>query len=287
LADEIWTIRRVLAWTSDRLGAHGSPSARLDAELLLCDALGGDRLSLYTSLDKPLHADELGRIRERVRRRLSGEPVAYITGKKEFWSLPLAVDRRVLVPRPETERLVEVALELLDRGPVGSIVDVGTGSGAIALALKKERPDRRVLAVDASADALAVAKSNAQTLGLEVELLQGHLLSPVPPNEQVALVVANLPYVPNAERATLEVARHEPHQALFGGETGLELMAELCRQAPDRIAQGGALALEMGDGQAPAVTEMVRRAGFVDVGTARDLAGIVRIVYGRKASSAS
>jgi release factor glutamine methyltransferase len=202
--------------------------------------------------------------------------VAYILGRRGFRHIELAVDARVLVPRPETELLVEVGLEL----PAGArVVDVGTGSGAVALALKHERPDLDVVGAEVSADALAVARANAARLGLDVELVHGDLLESV---GEVDAVLSNPPYVAERERATLapEIVRHEPPGALFAGADGLDVIRRLVPAA----ARSGArlLAIEVGAGQAAAVGELVRDAGFAQVEARRDLAGIERVVVGRR-----
>jgi release factor glutamine methyltransferase len=210
-------------------------------------------------------------------RRAQREPVAYILGTKGFRTIDLLVDSRVLIPRPETEHLVEAALEL----PHGArVADVGTGSGAVALALKAERPDLEVIATDASPEALAVARANAERLGLDVQLLAGDLLESV--EGPLDAVLSNPPYVAEAERVSLapDITRHEPEMALYAGEDGLSLIRRL---APAAAASGASLlALEVGFGQAGVVAEIVRKAGFPDIRVIADLAGIERVVAGRR-----
>ena len=210
-------------------------------------------------------------------RRAQREPVAYILGTKGFRTIDLLVDGRVLIPRPETEHLVEAALGL----PRGArVADVGTGSGAVALALKAERPDLDVVATDASPEALAVARANAQRLALEVELLEGDLLEPV--EGPLDAVLSNPPYVADGDRGTLapDITRHEPAIALYAGADGLSLIRRL---APQAAAAGATLlALEVGFGQAGAVAEIVAAAGFADTHALADLAGIERVVVGRR-----
>jgi release factor glutamine methyltransferase len=277
-----WTIMDVLLWTTARFGERGISSPRLDAELLAAHALGLSRVQLYTQFDRPLLAAELTALRDLVKRRQGGEPVAYIVGRKEFWSLDLAVDARVLVPRPDTETAVEEALARADAAPATRAADVGTGSGAIALALAKVRPDLEIFAGDVSADALAVARGNADRLGLAVTFVEGDLLAPLLPHAPFGLVVANLPYIPTGEIAGLppEVGC-EPRLALDGGPDGLDLVRALIAQADGALASGGALVLEIGDGQAPATAGLLRAAGFEDVQSRRDLGGIERVVSGR------
>ena len=277
--DGIRTVRDVLALSSAYLEAKGSPTARLDAELLVGHALGMPRLDLYLHHDRPLTADELAAIRPLLRRRADLEPVAYIVGEVGFRRLTLRTDARALMPRPETETLVEVALALLPRG--GRLVDVGTGAGPIALSVRHERPDAAVLAVDASADALDLARANAERLGLEVAFAVSDLLADAPGPFDV--IAANLPYVPDGDpRTEPGVVRHEPHLALWGGPDGLDLIRRLVAQAPERLAPGGAIVLEVSDEQAAAVQSLLAEAGFTEVERHRDLAGVERVLSARR-----
>ena len=250
-------------------------SPRLDAELLLADALGVDRAALVMDPQRELDGSASRRFQEAVRRRVvEREPVAYLVGRKGFRHLELTVDRRVLVPRPETELLVEAGLALAQGARVA---DVGTGSGAVALALTHERPDLDVVATDASADALAVARDNAARLGLDVAFAEGDLLAAV--EGPLDAVLSNPPYVA-AGAAVMPEVRHEPEMALFAGGDGLDLLRRLVAQAADR--EVALLAVELGEGQAPAVQELARAAGFAQVEARRDLAGIERVVVGRR-----
>jgi release factor glutamine methyltransferase len=369
----------VLRWTQGRFAARGLLSPRLDAELLLAHTLGRSRVALYTHFDQPLSKDELARYRACIVRRLAGTPVAYLTGEKEFYGLLLHVSEAVLIPRPETELLVDVAVRLLPPppiagaalDPIGSgedvtpvlpaepdavstadaqhraepgvemtvhydevspaveadpsraeadpaadgstegpaapaasalssvaasppspaesgsgqaarVIDVGTGSGAVALAIKHLRPDVEVLALDLSPVALAVATENAARLGLLVEFWQGDLLSALPSEKPADVLVANLPYIPTAEIAALSAeVRHEPRGALDGGSDGLVLVRRLITQARSVLRRGGAIALEIGAGQAAATCALLQQAGFVDVRSEQDLAKIPRVVHGR------
>ncbi len=284
-----WAVLDVVRWTTDRFIRHGIESARLDAELLAGHAFGLTRIELYTQFDKPLAEAELAQYRELVRRRLAGEPVAYLVGHKEFWSLDLLVDKRVLVPRPDTETLVEEALDRLRAWPGETalrLADVATGSGAVALSLAKEHPTARAFATDVSPDALAVATANAARLHIEIELGQGHLTAPLAAHAPFHLITANLPYIPSAEIAGLSAeVRSEPHLALDGGADGLDLVRELVGQAGPLLVEGGCLALEIGAGQAPAVAEHMRQQGFNDVRTRLDLGGIERVVSGLRGTS--
>jgi len=255
------------------LTAAGVDSPRLDAELLLAAATGLTRAQIVSDPGHELDPDAARRFADLARRRREREPVAYILGSKPFRSLELMVDPRVLIPRPETEHLVEAALGL----PAGArVVDVGTGSGAVALALKAERPDLEVLATDASPGAVAVARANALLLGLDVAVLEGDLLAPV--TGPVDAVVSNPPYVAEGDRAALapEIARYEPAEALFAGREGLDVHVRLIPAA--RAAGARFVALEVGEGEAERVAALLREAGYGSVAADRDLAGIERVV---------
>jgi len=278
-----WTLLDVIKWTTARFTERQLDTPRLDAEILVAHALGLSRVQLYVQHDRPLTAAELAGIRELIKRRQAGESVAYVVGKKEFWGLELAVDARVLVPRPDTETLVEEGRARLDeqKGEGERIADVGTGSGAIALALAKLRPAAALYAVDISPDALAVARANAERLGLAVTFLEGDLAAPLAAHAPFALIAANLPYIPRAELAGLAPeVRAEPALALDGGPDGLDLVRRLVAGAPALLRSGGALALEIGAGQADATAALLEAAGFQDLRRRRDLAGIDRVVSG-------
>lgn len=370
---DVWTVRRVLLWTQQWFAKAGLGSPRLDAEVLLAHCLGTSRVGLYTSFEQPLSESELAEFRALIKRRLAGEPVAYLTGQREFYSLPIHVTPAVLIPRPETELLVEEALRFLGGSqdarakagepvesavtavaiaeeeaaaqthavpgvaltvvydpepiaaaespaespadspaeasvavapgvtiaaasspeslPVGvskTVIDIGTGSGAIALAIKHERPSVRVIAIDLSPDALAVARHNATTLGLAIELREGDLLTALPADIVPDLVLANLPYIPTAEIAGLSKdVQSEPRLALDGGVDGLAIVKRLVVMAAQRLQPGGAILLEIGAGQAGATEQLLRQTGFSEVHSLRDYAGIERVVSGRLVAPAN
>jgi release factor glutamine methyltransferase len=272
--------REALSASVDALRAAGVEEPRLDAELLLAEATGWERARLVANPEAEIPPAAARRFAEMVRRRLRREPVAYILGRRGFRHLDLHVDPRVLVPRPETELLVELALELRPR----TVLDAGTGSGALALAIAAELPGARVAATDTSAGALAVAAANAERLGLaaRVELFEGTL---PPHDEEFDLVVANLPYVSEREWGDLqrEVTEWEPRQALLGGADGLDVLRSA---VPALAAVANTLALEVGQGQARAVGGLLLAAGCRAIESRSDLAGIERLVIGRREPAA-
>ncbi|PWW48615.1 [protein release factor]-glutamine N5-methyltransferase [Melaminivora alkalimesophila] len=266
--------------------AQSQGLARIDAQMLLLHVLGrpaNDRAWLIGHDEEPLPAPAAAVFAELCRRRAGGEPVAYLTGRKEFYGLELGVDARVLDPRPDTETLVDWALELLHEVPAPRIADLGTGSGAIALALAHARPDAHVLATDRSAAALEVARANAQRLGLRVGFAQAHWLDGV--DGPFDLIVSNPPYIPAGD-AHLRALVHEPIDALVAGADGLRDLRAIAAQAPGRLAPGGWLLLEHGWDQAAAVRGLLAAAGLADVASRADLGGIARCTGGSKAGAA-
>ena len=267
-----------LAAAGDALAAAGVESPRLDAEILLAAATGVDRASLAAGPERGVPAPDARRFGEMMRRRIAREPVAYILARKGFRHLVVRVDGRALIPRPETELLVELALEL----EPASVVDIGTGSGAVALAVAQELPATEVTATDTSPAALELARENAAALGLteRVRFEAGSL----PARLRVDLLVANLPYVSEREWASLEpeLTRWEPREALVSGPTGLEAIDALLAALAISAERPAAIALEVGAGQAEAVSELVRRTGYEQVEARRDLAGTDRVVIGRR-----
>lgn len=278
----ILTIGEILRRSTAYLREKGSASPRLDADLLLAHALGLERLQLYTDSERPLTPDELARARELVARRARREPVAYLVGERAFRRLRLGVGPEVLVPRPETEVLVEWALAVAPEG--GTVLDWGTGSGAIALALADEGPGLRVTALDRSAEALERARANlARCPGAEVEWLLSDGFAAVA-GRRFDLIAANPPYLSSGDLAAAppELA-FEPEGALVSGPTGLEAVERIAREAPAHLEPGGWVLIEVGEGQAPAAEDLLRAAGLGEVGHRDDLAGIARTVGGRRA----
>lgn len=258
---------------------------RIDAQLLLLhvvDREAAGRAWLLTHDGDALTDAQAERFARLGTRRLAGEPVAYLTGRKEFYGLELAVDSRVLDPRPDTETLVDWALELMPQNSACRVADLGTGSGAIALALQSQRPLARLVAVDASGDALAVARANARRLDLPVQFAHGSWLQPLAGQPAFDLIVSNPPYI-RADDPHLANLVHEPLSALASGADGLQDIRSIVAQAPGHLAAGGWLLLEHGWDQAEAVARLLREAGFAQVQHRHDLAGIARCTGGRRA----
>jgi len=288
LSDGIWTIRRVLGWATEDFRRRGLESARLDAELLLAHALGTDRIRLIVDAERLLSPDELKSYRELIKRRRTAEPVAYLLGRREFYGFELRVDRRVLIPRPDSEALVEVALERTRSSSMyGRALDLCTGSGCVAIALARQRPSWRITGIDLSEQAIELARDNALRLGAVwgVRWLAGDLCAPLSPSEHFELVCANPPYVPSAEVDALEptIREFEPRLALDGGPDGLVVIRRILEQALPRLRSGGILALEVAAGQSSSVAELFERAGLKDVERKRDYGGHERVVSGRSA----
>ncbi|SHE86721.1 release factor glutamine methyltransferase [Desulfacinum infernum DSM 9756] len=282
--EETWTILKVLQWTTEYFRGKGLEQPRADAEVLLAHALGLRRMDLYLRFDQPLHPDELARYRELIKRRAAREPTQYITGRQEFWSLELEINPAVLIPRPETERLVELALEAFGQEPI-RVLDVGTGSGAIAIALATERPRWVVTACDISRDALQTARRNAERHGVadRIALVLSDLSSafrPAPP--PFHLICANPPYVGDREWESLapEVTGHEPAKALRGGgPDGTLVPQKLLRDAFPLLRPGGMLLMEFGKGQDGTLSAAARKLPGVDsVEVVRDYSDIPRVL---------
>lgn len=280
---ESWTVLTLLKWTANYFAGKGIENGRLDAELLLAEILHLNRIGLYLNFDRPVQSEELAAFRALIERRARREPIAYILGHCEFWSLTFKVGPEVLIPRGDTETLVEAALKVLPQG--ATFLDVGVGSGAIALAIAHERPDLSVEGIELSPAALAIATENAQQLGLaaRVALRQGDLFA-LDGSRQYDVIVSNPPYIASGEMATLmpEVRDFEPHLALFAGADGLDCYRALIPAARAALKNSGTLLVEVGSGQAAVVAELFAVAGYSEISTSRDLAGIERVVAGRK-----
>jgi release factor glutamine methyltransferase len=296
---ESWTVLRLLTWTTDFLKSNGSESPRLDAEVLLAHARGCERIRLYTAFDEVVDDETRAKFRDLVKRRAAGEPVAYLVGTREFYSLSFRVNSDVLIPRPETEFVVVGALDALKtfrnaecemRNGELVVADVGTGSGAIAVAVAKHEPGVRVVATDISPAALAIAKQNAGVHGVaeRIEFVEGDLLQSLPPKPRFAVIVSNPPYIGETEIGTLagSVIDHEPRQALIAGPAGTEVIQRLIPQAAERLLPGGWLILEVSPIIANRVVELIAADGRFEPATiTKDLANLPRVITARRQSS--
>lgn len=284
-AQRVWTVLELLRWTTEHFASRGIETARLDAECLLAHALGVPRLRLYLDFEKPVLEGERAAFRELVRRR-AGErvPVSQLLGEREFWSMALRVTPDVLTPRPETETLVAAALDRMPEGKSLQILEIGTGSGAVALALARERPEARITATDISPEALRVAQENAERVGVadRIRWLEGDGLDPVK-GETFDGVVSNPPYVGEAERGDLppELA-HEPDGALFSGPDGTRMLRQLALEVGRVLVVGGWLALEHSPTQGAAVAGFCRGAGLTGIALRRDLADRPRVTLAQR-----
>ena len=287
---EVLTVRRALALGIARLREAGIESAQLDMSLLLAEAIGAPRLAIYTDPERPLSEEERLRARGMLARRLRHEPVAYILGRREFYGLEFEVTGEVLIPRPETEHLVERALawiaEEAETRPAPVVADIGTGSGAIAVAVAVKAKTARVIAVDCSPAALAVARRNVANheMADRIDFREGDLLAPLA--EPVDAILSNPPYIAEGERVDLppDVIRHEPHLALFAGPDGLDTIRRLIADAPIHLSPGGLLLMECGQGQAGAIIQLIAAdPRYAAHAIHRDYAGIERVIEARRA----
>jgi release factor glutamine methyltransferase len=271
----------VLRGTERYLADRGVENPRLNAEHLLAHALGLKRMELYLQFDRPLTESERAPLRDLVKRRGAREPLQHVLGTAEFHGRTFACDKRALVPRPETEQLVELALEMAKEKPAATILDIGTGSGVIALTIALELPSATLHATDLSPDALALAAENAARHAL-TDRIVFHQADLLPPDDaRFDLIIANLPYIPAEEIASLSPeVRHDPASALDGGADGLDLIRRLIETAPDRLAPGGALLLEIGLGQADAVNTLLSARKFRDISVRPDYQNIPRFAVG-------
>ncbi len=287
--DDVWTVQRILHWTTDYLQKKEIESARLEAELLLAHARSCRRIQLYADFDTPLTDAERSRMRELVKRRASYEPIAYITGRKEFYGRDFAVGSGVLVPRPETETLVDICLDHLPKGRPARVCEIGFGSGCIAITLARQRPELRIVATDISEVAVRYASENraAHQVEKQVELLLGDLFGPLASLNVASLneekfdgIVSNPPYIREDEMPGLDpdVLRHEPHEALVSGEDGLNVVRSIIQQSHQYLKPGGWIAMEVDPAQCDVVAALLAANEFTDGRIHKDLSGNDRIV---------
>ena len=287
---DIWTIGRLLSWTADYLAKHGSENARLDAEVLLAEARGCQRIDLYTAYAEAASDSTRVTFRELVRRRAEGTPVAYLVGRKEFYALSFRVTPDVLIPRPETEFVVITLLDIIKRDAPGRpirLADVGTGSGVLAVCAAKHVQAARVTAIDINPAALAVARQNATDHGVgdRMEFIESDLFGAVPAETRFDFIVSNPPYVSESEMESLgvDVREHEPHMALVAGPRGTEVIERLVPQAAERLLPGGALLIEISPMIADAVQQVLAAESRLQPGpVVKDLAGLARVVQARR-----
>lgn len=285
-AEETWTVRRILEWTTGHLKKHGSDTPRLDAEILLAHAMKCPRIRLYTQFDEPLSDAVRGQMRELVQRRAKAEPVAYLVGQREFFSLAFRVTRDVLIPRPDTETLV---IEILDQAkglPAPKILDLCTGSGCVAVSVAKNCKAAMLTATDIHAAAIAIATENAakHDVADRVSVLESDLFAAIPPAEKFNIIASNPPYIPSVEIEQLdaEVARHEPRLALDGGPDGLTIVRRIINDAPRFAAPGALLLLEFSPEQAAAVEQLlIAHGGYQEVFIRKDLGHRPRVARAR------
>lgn len=286
-SEQDWTVGKVLRWAADDFRKRGIETPRLDAELLLGHVLGCERVTLIVDSQRPLASSELGAYRDAIKRRRRGEPVAYVLGVREFYGLEFHVDSRALIPRPDTETLVEVALRRT-RGAnlYGRALDLCTGSGCVAIAFKHARDTWQVTGSDASADAIALARENGQRLAplWNLRWVVSDLFAQLGPDERFELITANPPYIPAKDIHHLDpdIRDFEPRLALDGGDDGLALTQRLVPAAAARLTAGGVLALEIQYDQGDAVAELLERAGLSDIERERDYGHHERVVSGKK-----
>jgi release factor glutamine methyltransferase len=282
-----WTVRRVIDWTTAHLKKHGSETPRLDAEILLAHARNCQRIDLYTRFDDVPDEAQRAVMRELVRRRAQSEPVAYLVGHREFFGLDFRVTPDVLIPRPDTETLVVELLDAIKPLETPRVLDIGTGSGCIAIATAVNHLAAQITAGDLSEAALRVARQNAEKHEVleRIEFVQGDLFTPVAKAEPFDVIASNPPYIADAEKETLQsdVRRFEPHSALFAGPTGLEVLSRIIDEAPNHLSGGGILLLEISPEQSEAVTRLINsKEVYGEVRVIKDLAGLVRVVRARK-----
>jgi release factor glutamine methyltransferase len=279
-----WTVRRVLGFATQHFDKRGVDAPRLASELLLAHALGTDRVHLYTDLDRPLDKGELAAYRALIERRVEGEPVQYLTGQRAFYGRTFQVDPRVLIPRPETELLVEAVLRAVGAGGAPRLLDVATGSGCIAVTLAAERPEATVVATDVDEGCCALARANAEAMGVSrVEVRVGDLFAPVATEAPFDAVVSNPPYVRTGDLPGLQAeVRREPRLALDGGPEGLTVLSRVVEGAFLHLVPGGLLAVEIGEEQGEAVRDLLLGRGYEAVHIEPDLERRDRMAFGTR-----
>jgi release factor glutamine methyltransferase len=276
-----WNILSLLKWTTEYFTSRSIESPRASAEILLAHILNLKRIDLYIRYDQPMTADELACFKALIKRRAAGEPVAYIVGEKEFWSLSFCVTPDVLIPRPETEILVETTLSIIPKEPCQKIAELGTGSGAIIISLASERPGHDFFASDYSTRALNIAIKNANTHGSDIRFFAGDWFSALHPNARFNLIVSNPPYIPTSDIDMLqpEIRKFEPKLALDGGNDGLDAIRHILDTAKPHLVPGGSLMLEIGYDQKDRIFAIAEQFGYEELRCIRDYAGLDRVVW--------
>ncbi|WP_437229028.1 peptide chain release factor N(5)-glutamine methyltransferase [Planctomicrobium sp. SH661] len=284
--EEPWTVKRILDWTVQFLKERGSSTPRLDAEVLLAHARSCKRIQLYTQFDQPLTDEQRTMMRELVKRRAAAEPVAYLVGHREFFSLDFLVRPGVFIPRPDTEILVMAALDLLKEQTSPQVLELCSGTGCVPIAIAKNHPTAQLTTVELSPTVIEVTRANVEKHQLteRIDVLHGNLFEPVPAGKKFDLIVSNPPYVQREEISKLaaDIRDHEPHLALDGGEDGLDVIRHIVRESPNWLTPEGWLMFELSPEQAPAGMELLTEAGYSRVGVKNDLSGQARVVAGKR-----
>lgn len=285
MTEEAWTIRKVLLWTTQRFEKEDIDAPRLTAEILLAHVLKVDRVRLFMELDRPLQKDELAEFKALIQRRMQFEPTQYLTGFKDFYNRRFAVDPRVLIPRPETELLVEAVLQLLPKDAPSRVLDLCTGTGCIGVTIAAERPQASVWITDLSTGACEVATANAEKheVASRVSVLHGDLFAAIPAGARFDVVVSNPPYIKRSDLPGLQKeVRKEPVAALDGGEDGLDFVRRIADGSHGALKRGGWLALEIGDEQGDAVKQVLTRSGYHAVRVDKDLSRLDRLGFAQE-----
>ena len=285
-AEEPWTVKRVLEWTTNHLKKHGSDTPRLDAEILLAQARGCPRIQLYTQFDQPLSDTVRAQMRDLVQRRAKAEPVAYLVGHREFFSLDFRVTRDVLIPRPDTETLVMEVLDATKSLAEAKVLDLCTGSGCVAIAIAKNCKTANLVATEISSVALVIAKENAERHQVtdRIEFIESDLFASIPAGKKFDIIASNPPYIPSAEIDQLdaEVAKHEPRLALDGGPDGLDIIRRILEAAPTFLAPNGLIAIEFTPEQAESLEQIVtKHGGYEQIEIRKDLGKRPRVLRAR------